>query len=68
MELIQLLNMDGCEVEVVKDQAERSVVDFNTANRVKNKSLRRAQVVKDKRRKNKVCNQKVRLCRHACWH
>ena len=62
MELIQVLNMDGCEVEVVKDQAEGSVVDFNTANRVKNKSLRRAQVVKDKRRKNKVCNQKVRLC------
>jgi len=55
---MRFVNMDDCEVESVKDQAEGNVVDFNTAYRVKNKALRRAQVVKDKRRKNKVCNQK----------
>jgi hypothetical protein len=60
--------MDGCDVESVKDQAEGNVVDFNTAYRVKNKALRRAQVVKDKRRKNKVCNQKICMRRHAYWH
>jgi hypothetical protein len=60
--------MDGCEVEAVKDETEGNVSDFNTANRVKNKSLRRAQVVKDKRRKNKVCNQKACLRRHAYGH
>jgi hypothetical protein len=51
--------MDRCEVESVKDQTEGNVVDFNTPYRVKNKALRRAQVVKDKRRKNKVCNKKA---------
>jgi len=60
--------MDGCEVVSVKDQAEGNVVDFNTAYQVKNKALRRAQVVKDKRRKNKVCNQKACMRRHAYWH
>jgi len=60
--------MDGCEVVSVKDQAEGNVVDFNNAYQVKNKALRRAQVIKDKRRKNKVCNQKVCRHRHAYWH
>jgi hypothetical protein len=60
--------MDGSEVESVKDQAEGNVVDFNTAYRVKNKALRRAQAVKDKRRKNKVCNQKACMRRRAYWH
>jgi hypothetical protein len=57
--------MDGFEVESVKDQTEGNAVDFNTAYRVKNKALRRAQVVKDKRRKNKVCNRKACMRRHA---
>jgi hypothetical protein len=60
--------MDGFEEVSVKDQAEGNVLDFNTAYRVKNKALRRAQVVKDKRRKNKVCNQKACMRRHAYWH
>jgi hypothetical protein len=60
--------MDSCEVESIKDQAEGNAVDFNTAYRVKNKALRRAQVVKDKRRKNKVCNQNACMLRHALWH
>lgn len=60
--------MDVCEIESVKDQTEGNVVDFNTAYRVKNKALRRAQVVKDKRRKNKVCNQKACMRGHAYWH
>lgn len=46
--------MDECEVESVKDQKEGNVVDFNTANRAKNKSVRRAQVLKDKHRKSKL--------------
>jgi hypothetical protein len=60
--------MDGCEVESVKDQGEGNVVDFNTPYRVKNKALRRAQAIKEKRRKNKVCNQKACMRRHAYWH
>jgi len=60
--------MDGCEVVSVEGQAEGNVVDFNAAYRVKNKALRRAQAVKDKRRKNKVCNQKACMRRHAYWH
>jgi hypothetical protein len=60
--------MDGCEVESVKDQTEGNVVDFNPAYRVKNKALRRAQVVKDKRRKSKVCNQKACMRGDAYWH
>ena len=60
--------MDECEVESVKDQKEGNVVDFNTANRAKNKSVRRAQVLKDKHRKSKVCNQKVCVCQLAYWH
>ncbi|GFG37870.1 hypothetical protein Cfor_00665 [Coptotermes formosanus] len=46
--------MDGCEVKSVKAQKEGNVVDLNTTNRVKNKSIRRAQVLTDKRRKNKL--------------
>jgi hypothetical protein len=62
------MKMDSCEVESIKDQAEGNAVDFNTTYRVKNKALRRAQVVKDKRRKNKVCNHKACVRRHARWH
>jgi hypothetical protein len=60
--------MDRREVESVKDQTDGNVVDFNTPYRVKNKALRRAQVVKDKRRKNKVCKPKSVHFRHAYWH
>jgi hypothetical protein len=68
LEVIRRLDMDGCEVKSVKAQKEGNVVDLNTTNRVKNKSIRRAQVLTDKRRKNKVRNQKLCMCQHAYWY
>jgi hypothetical protein len=54
--------MDHTETELVQDEMERSAVDFNSANRIRNKTLRRAQVRKDRRQKNKVC---VVICASA---
>jgi hypothetical protein len=61
----RILNMDRCEADSVKDQKEGDLVDFSSANRVKNKTLRRAQVLKDRCRKNKVCNHKMCVCLHV---
>jgi hypothetical protein len=52
--------MDHKETKLVQEENEGSAVDFNSANRIRNKTLRRAQVHKDKRHKKKVC---VVLCR-----
>jgi hypothetical protein len=46
--------MDHAETKLVEDEVEGSAVDFNSANRIRNKTLRRAQVRKDRRQKNKV--------------
>lgn len=46
--------MDYTETKLVQDEIEGSAVDFNCANRIRNKTLRRAQVRKDRRQKNKL--------------
>jgi uncharacterized protein YecT (DUF1311 family) len=46
--------MDHTETELVEDEKEGSAIDFDSANRIRNKTLRRAQVLKDRRQKSKV--------------
>jgi hypothetical protein len=47
--------MDVSEAELIRNEKEGNSVVLNSANQIKNKTLRRAQVLKDKRRKSKVC-------------
>lgn len=42
------------ETESPQDQLEGGAFDFNSGNRIRNKALRRAQIRKDRRQKNKV--------------
>jgi hypothetical protein len=64
--------MDHTETKLVQDEMEGSAVDFNSANRIRNKTLRRAQVRKDKRQKNKVCgnvrHQQLRVYLRAYYN
>ncbi|PNF39768.1 putative ribosome production factor 1 [Cryptotermes secundus] len=46
--------MDHTETKFVQDEVEGGAVHLNSANRIRNKTLRRAQVRKDKRQKNKL--------------
>jgi predicted glycosyltransferase involved in capsule biosynthesis len=47
--------MDVSEEELIQNEKERNSIYLNSANQIKNRTLRRAQVLKDKRRKSKVC-------------
>jgi hypothetical protein len=47
--------MDATKTEMSQDEVEGSAIHFNSGNRIRNKALRRAQVLKDRRQKNKVC-------------
>jgi hypothetical protein len=46
--------MGDTETESAQDQLEGGAFDFNSGNSIRNKALRRAQVRKDRRQKNKV--------------
>jgi hypothetical protein len=50
-----VVDMDFQAVELVNSEKERNSLDLNSVNQVRNKTLRRAQVLKDKRQKTKVC-------------
>lgn len=51
--------MDSLEAELIHNEKEINLVDLKSANQIRNKTLRRAQVLKDKRQKSKVCVIKV---------
>jgi hypothetical protein len=46
--------MGDTETEMAQDELEESAFQFNSGNRIRNKALRRVQVRKDRRQKNKV--------------
>jgi hypothetical protein len=50
-----VVDMDFQTAELVNSEKERNSLDLNSANQIRNKTLRRAQVLKDKRQKTKVC-------------
>lgn len=50
------INMDLSETELVQnEEKEENTIHLNSANRIRNKTLRRAQVLKTKRQITKVC-------------
>ncbi|KDR07446.1 probable ribosome production factor 1 [Zootermopsis nevadensis] len=46
--------MDSLEAELIHNEKEINLVDLKSANQIRNKTLRRAQVLKDKRLKSKL--------------